>query len=150
MYLKIPPAIQMLLAIFFMWLINRYLPLNHFEFKAQEFLSWAVFLRAMILIVYAIFGFFKAKTTTDPTKPEKASSLVITGIFKISRNPMYLAMLMVLISFAIKLGNLLSLIGPILFFISMTYLQIKPEEKILAKKFGQAYIDYCKKVRRWI
>ena len=115
MYLKIPPAIQMLLAIFFMWLINRYLPLNHFEFKAQEFLSWAVFLSAMIIIVYAIFGFFKAKTTTDPTKPEKASSLVITGIFKISRNPMYLAMLMVLISFAIKLGNLLSLIGPILF-----------------------------------
>jgi len=100
-----------------------------------------------MLISFQIFK--KEKTTINPIKIEKASSLVTNGIFKYSRNPMYLGMVLILISIGIKFnfhGGLL-LVGFFVYFI--TYFQILPEEKAMLKLFGKDFINYKNKTRRW-
>jgi protein-S-isoprenylcysteine O-methyltransferase Ste14 len=76
--------------------------------------------------------------------------LVISGVYRISRNPMYLGMLLFLCAWALYIGNPLSGVGAVLFGVVMNVFQIAPEEKVLSEKFGKAYLDYCSKVRRWI
>tara|TARA_B100000902_G_scaffold361696_1_gene379370 strand:+ start:188 stop:493 length:306 start_codon:yes stop_codon:yes gene_type:complete len=101
-----------------------------------------------MLISFQIFK--KEKTTINPIKIEKASSLVTNGIFKYSRNPMYLGMVLILISIGIKFnfyGGLL-LIGFFVYFI--TCFQILPEEKAMLKLFGKDFINYKNKTRRWL
>lgn len=150
MKLKVPPALQFALVAFFMWLINRWVPVKHFDFDHQKLLSWIIFFSGMAIGIWAVLSFKKARTTVDPTQPEKASSLVIKGVYQYSRNPMYLAMLMALLAYAFRTGNLYTfpMLAAYVFYI--TEFQIKPEEKVLAQLFGPAYELYKTKVRRWI
>jgi protein-S-isoprenylcysteine O-methyltransferase Ste14 len=104
----------------------------------------------VILLVTAVAAFVKARTTVNPHNPETASTLVTTGLYRISRNPMYLAMAMLLIAGAILLGNWAAFIGPLVFIALITHLQIKPEEEILRNQFGEDYLAYCRQTRRWI
>ena len=106
MNLKVPPAVQFAFFAFSMWLIDRWLPANHIEFSYQQHLSWLLFIIGVAIGVIAVYRFKQARTTVDPTRPDKASSLVIVGLYRYTRNPMYLAMLVVLLSFVIRLGNL--------------------------------------------
>ena len=97
-----------------------------------------------------MFKFAKTKTTVDPTKPSKTSSLVISGIYRITRNPMYLGMLFLIISFTFyKLSLAGAIVIPFFIFYINKY-QIEPEEYEMRKKFGENFEDYCKKVDRWI
>lgn len=82
--------------------------------------------------------------------PDNAAKLVTIGIYRVSRNPMYLGMLLFLLAWALFLSNYAALFPPVLFVISMTLFQIKPEEKTLHNKFGPEYDDYSRRVRRWI
>ena len=95
-------------------------------------------------------NFQRAGTTVSPREIEKASSLVTTGTYAISRNPMYLGLLLVLAAWTIALGQALNLVFPVLFAVLVTVFQIGPEERMLREKFGEAYIAYRKRVRRWI
>ena len=97
-----------------------------------------------------MYIFRKQRTTFNPTQPTNASSLVKTGIFRMSRNPMYISMLLLLIGWAVKLGNPFSILILILFVWYMTQFQIKAEEEALTKIFGTEYKEYCRKVRRWL
>jgi protein-S-isoprenylcysteine O-methyltransferase Ste14 len=95
-------------------------------------------------------SFKKQDTTVNPLQPEKASSLVITGLFKYSRNPMYLGMLLLLLSLTAKfnvIGGLLITLGFLLF---MTKFQIIPEERALESKFGEKFAQYKGQTRRWL
>ncbi len=150
MNLKVPPAIQFAFFTFSMWLIDRWLPADHIEFSFQQHLSWVLFFVGVAIGVMAVYSFKRAQTTVDPTRPDKASSLVVVGLYRYTRNPMYLAMLLVLLSFVIRLGNLYTLSMAIAYILSITASQIKPEEKALTALFGEAYLSYKKKVRRWI
>jgi protein-S-isoprenylcysteine O-methyltransferase Ste14 len=150
MKLKIPPAIQTLVFAILMWLINRLTYHVHIKFENQQILSWTLFCIGVLIGIIALYNFKKSNTTVDPTKPEKASQLVSTGIYKFSRNPMYLAMFFVLLALAIQLGNIYSLAVLILYVWFITRFQIKPEEEVLTKLFGESYINYSKKVRRWL
>ena len=103
-----------------------------------------------IIILISFQRFKKEKTTINPINIEKASSLVTGGIFKYSRNPMYLGMLLILISIAISFnfyGGML-IVGLFIYFI--TYFQILPEEKAMLKLFGDDFINYKNKTRRWL
>jgi len=104
----------------------------------------------LLLLAFAVAEFVKARTTVNPHKPETASNLVTTGLYRISRNPMYLAMATLLIAGAIFLGNLAAFIGPAAFVAFITHLQIRPEEEILTVQFGEAYKAYCRQTRRWV
>ena len=102
-----------------------------------------------IVSVRAIRQFKSAETTVNPLKPDTASSLVHTGIFSLTRNPMYVGLLFVLSGWAVWLGSLSNVAVLLAFMLLITELQIKPEEAALKKLFGQGYVEYCQRVRRW-
>ena len=97
-----------------------------------------------------VTAFRRASTTLNPTKPEAASSLVTGGIYRITRNPMYVGLLFVLIGWTVFLCAPWVLAGPLAFVAYMTHFQIAPEERVLASIFGEAYASYKARVRRWL
>ena len=97
-----------------------------------------------------VLAFRHAKTTVNPLKPESSSSLVTTGVYKITRNPMYAGMLFLLFAWAVFLWSVWSLLGPLGFAAYMGRFQIAPEERVLAGLFGAEYAEYKARVRRWL
>jgi len=102
------------------------------------------------IAVAGVIEFKRMKTTLNPLKPDHANSVVSTGIYQFTRNPMYLGLLFGLFSWTCYLANLYSLIFVIFFHWYMTQFQIKPEERMLQLNFGKAYAFYKKRVRRWL
>jgi protein-S-isoprenylcysteine O-methyltransferase Ste14 len=103
--------------------------------------------------VVALLGFVSfrlARTTINPLDPSRASALVTGGIYRITRNPIYLSLLLLLIAYAVRLDSWVEWLGPVLFAIYVTRFQIIPEERILAAKFGAAFLAYKRRTRRWI
>ena len=99
---------------------------------------------------WGVIEFRRAKTTVDPTKPDSASSLVRTGIYRRTRNPMYLGFLLILTGCAAALANLTSFLILPAFVVYMNRFQIKPEERALASIFGDDFKAYYSEARRWI
>ena len=97
-----------------------------------------------------VIRFRNAKTTVNPLDPSRASSLVTGGVFSLSRNPMYLGMLLVTIGWGVILGSLLSLIAVLGFALFINRFQIAPEERAMRALFGGEFSNYCAKTRRWI
>lgn len=97
-----------------------------------------------------VYEFKKAKTTVNPVQVEKASTVVDSGVFAYTRNPMYLGLLLLLLGFAYWQQNILALMVSFLFVPYMNRFQIIPEERALEKLFGVEYLEYQLKVRRWI
>ena len=104
----------------------------------------------LTIFVSAVKSFRIQKTTVNPLKPKQASSLVTSGIFKFSRNPMYLGMLIILLSITFKFNLIGGMITSLFFYIFITKFQIIPEEVAMNELFGNEFIDYLKKTRRWI
>ncbi|MGL6071641.1 methyltransferase family protein [Craterilacuibacter sp.] len=102
------------------------------------------------LLLSGVAEFIRARTSVNPLRPESASTLVTGGLYRFSRNPMYLGDLLLLGAWALYLGKLLPLLALPLFVLYMNRFQIRPEERALGKHFGMAYQDYCQRVRRWI
>ena len=149
MELKLPPALVFLLFGLAMYILATFLPFGFFDFFGRLFLFKVLLVSAVLVGLLALFQFYKAKTTVDPTKPAKASNLVVNGLFKFSRNPMYLAMLLVLLALGLVLGNAFNTIIAAAFVEYMNRFQIVPEERILLNKFGRTYKEYCTLTRRW-
>jgi protein-S-isoprenylcysteine O-methyltransferase Ste14 len=95
-------------------------------------------------------AFNRAQTTINPFRPQNTSTLVTSGVYRATRNPMYLGMLAVLLGWSVFLGSALALLGPIAFVAYITRFQIIPEERVLLAKFGSVYGDYARNVRRWL
>jgi protein-S-isoprenylcysteine O-methyltransferase Ste14 len=148
--LKVPPlAVGSLLAAL-MWLVSRFVADFNFVFPGREFLALTLAIAGVIIILLGVASFRRAKTTINPMKPELSSSLVISGIYKLSRNPMYLGFLLVLVGWAVFLSNALAFVFVPAFIFYMNRCQIEPEEKALADKFNQEFVDYRSQVRRWL
>lgn len=92
----------------------------------------------------------QAKTTINPTKPENASSLVVSGVYRITRNPMYVGLLLMLVAWCILLSAPWAIAGPVVFFLYIGKFQIEPEEQVMSQKFGADYLAYKVRVRRWL
>lgn len=97
-----------------------------------------------------VVSFRRARTTVNPLKPETSTSLVSSGIYRITRNPMYLGMLAVLLAWAAYLPSVLALLGPAAFSLYITRFQIVPEERVLHSLFGAEFVEYTQRVRRWL
>jgi protein-S-isoprenylcysteine O-methyltransferase Ste14 len=95
-------------------------------------------------------AFRHAKTTVNPLSPANSSSLVTSGIYRFTRNPMYVGLALVLLAWALFLSSPWSLLGPLVFVLYINRFQIVPEERILSGIFGEAYSAYRTKVRRWL
>ena len=98
----------------------------------------------------SVLQFLLAKTTLNPFQLETASQLVTGGIYRLSRNPMYLSLVFILLAWMVYLGSLAALFGGGLFIWYVTKFQIKPEEEGLKHLFGDAFIAYCQRTRRWL
>ena len=148
--LKIPPVALIIVAALLMWLSAQYFPGLNFRFPFQSIVGWMIGLMGMIASSLGFVEFRRAKTTLNPTKPESSSSLVRTGIYRHTRNPMYLGFLLMLVGWAILMGNAVSFLGLPLFVLYMNAFQITPEERALTTIFGEEFRAYRSDVRRWI
>jgi len=144
-----PPILGMIIGVG-MWFFDDLLPNYSIQFSGQSYLAILLGLIGLSIDIISVLAFFKAKTTINPLSPEKTNTLVINGLYRISRNPMYLGMLLMLIAWCLWLGNPVNLLLVGLFVIVINTLQIIPEESVLQKHFGQQYIDYKNRVRRWL
>ncbi|MBT8184314.1 MAG: isoprenylcysteine carboxylmethyltransferase family protein [Eudoraea sp.] len=149
MKLKIPPVVIFLAFALFMFLLAKLLPFGGFDFFGRQYLIVALLVIAIVISIVALLQFKGAKTTVDPTIPTKASQLVTGGIYKFSRNPMYLALLLMLLALGLQLGNAFNTLTAAFFVAYMNKFQIVPEEEILSNLFGKEYHHYCSRVRRW-
>jgi protein-S-isoprenylcysteine O-methyltransferase Ste14 len=104
----------------------------------------------LVFDVLGILAFRTFRTTINPLKPERASSIVTGGVYRVSRNPMYLGMALLLLAWATYLSALWSLAGPVLYVWYITRFQIVPEERVLERMFGDEYLAYTARVRRWL
>ena len=148
--LKIPPPIYALSIALLMWLLNKYIPIAHVIEAPWNKSGLGIIIVAGMLDLWSLLLFLKKHTTFNPMKPEDTTGLVITGLYKISRNPMYVGLLTMLFGFAVWLGSLTPFFALPLFYLVITAMQIKPEEKSLLKKFGKEYQTYKDSVRRWL
>ena len=146
--IKIPPPILVLILVISNYFSSKKIDLIHFP--NQDLISIIILLMGMLILINPIFKFIKSKTTIDPIKFKKVNKLIISGIYKYSRNPMYLGLLMIVISTSIFFLNIFSITTPFLFYCWINRFQIKREEIFLTEKFGKEYMSYKTKTRTWI
>ncbi|CCQ10092.1 hypothetical protein PALB_9570 [Pseudoalteromonas luteoviolacea B = ATCC 29581] len=146
---KVPPVFVVLISAAMMWGVAQVTPLLP-DATWRVSISVLLFLLGFAVALSGVVVFRLAHTTVNPTCPEKASNLVTQGVFQLTRNPMYLGMLLALASWAVYLLAPVSVFGIVLYVWYMNRFQIEPEERAMKKLFGEEYQDYCSSVRRWI
>jgi len=146
----IPPPLAMLLAALIMWTLHRFLPLSVLLAAPWNYLALVPVVISRLISVAAGRRFREARTTFDPVRPELTTHLVTEGVYRFSRNPMYLGLVLMLIAWALWLGTASPWVVPPLFAILMATTQIAPEERALEKVFGATYVAYRRSVNRWI
>ncbi|MDZ7680801.1 MAG: isoprenylcysteine carboxylmethyltransferase family protein [Fodinibius sp.] len=150
MKLTLPPALVAAIVAGLMRLVALYIPFGRLILPGAYGVGGLLFFAAVVTGMGGLIQFYRNGTTIDPHKPGKASSLVTSGIYGYSRNPMYLALFFLLIAYASILQNVLNMAFFPLFVWYMNRYQIIPEEEVMEEKFGDAYVKYKSKVRRWI
>lgn len=148
--LKVPPLALVFLMAALMWLATWAVPISGFELPARIFFSVSVAVAGAVIGVLGVASCIRAKTTVNPMKPDSSSSLVVSGIYTFTRNPMYLAFLLGLLGWAVFLSNALAFFLLPAFIVYMNHFQIEPEEKALARLFGEQFVAYKSRVRRWL
>ncbi len=148
--LKVPPVALVLSMAALMWLASWAMPAFGLMFPAHELFSVSVAVAGVVISGLGIASFRRARTTVNPMKPDSTSSLVVSGIYRLTRNPMYLGFLLVLLGWAIFLSNALAFLFLPAFIFYMNRFQIGPEEKALNSLFGQQFVAYTGRVRRWL
>lgn len=145
---KIPPPIVTLIFAGVIYFTAEYFYRFYFVYQTAICLFFAVL--GVCILSIALYQFKLFKTTINPIKPEAASTLVTSGIFRFSRNPMYLGMLLLILSLWIKTGAITGFIVVPCYIAYLNYFQIAPEERVMKALFTDSYIAYCQQVRRWI
>ena len=148
--LKVPPPAVALLFGFLMWLVTSLVASIEVPLGARLAVALLFASIGLVFGVSAMVSFSRAKTTMNPTKPAASSSLVITGPFRFTRNPMYLSLLLYLLAWAVYLSNFMAVLFLPVFVLYINQFQIKPEERVLFSLFGPEYAAYKERVRRWL
>ena len=146
----IPPPVIVVLLGAAMWAVDRKLTFGSFESGLLVAIAGILCAVGLLLMVAAAASFVAVKTTINPLRPSRASSLITTGVFTISRNPIYLGDLLLLVAFAVWLGNVVNIVFLAVFVWVINRYQILPEERALETLFGDSYVAYCASVRRWL
>lgn len=148
--LKVPPPAVALLFGLLMWLASSLVAPLEVPFGAPVAIALVLACLGLVFGISGMVSFWRAKTTMNPIKPAATSSLVTTGPFGLTRNPMYLSLLLYLLAWAVYLSNLLALLFLPVFVLYINQFQIKPEERVLSSLFGPQYAAYKGRVRRWL
>ncbi len=148
--LKIPPLVVTLIFGLIAWGISNWFSSASLSITLFKVASYVIFGLGVVIALVAVIKFKKEDTTVDPTSPSKSTSLVINGVYRYTRNPMYLSFFLWLLAYSLYLGNPINLLSLVFFIIYMNNFQIKAEERVLKETFGNEYEVYSSRVRRWI
>lgn len=148
--LKIPPPAVALLIAIAMWFAARTGPSIDLPLQLRSVAFGAFALSGGAVALAGDWAFRRARTTINPFRPQNTSALVTSGVYRYTRNPMYVGLLLVVVGWCAFLGSATALVGPIAFVAYITRFQILPEERVLLSKFGASYSDYLTRVRRWL
>lgn len=147
---KVPPVVLTAVLGIAAWVLAMYFPSVGTSFKGQYALAGLCFVAGAAFSVLGVKAFRDHKTTVNPTVPESTSQVVTTGVYRYTRNPMYVGFGFFLLAAVLFLGSLASLLVVPIYVVYMTRFQIKPEERVLLAKFGAPYGEYLAAVRRWL
>jgi len=147
---KIPPPVVGVLVAAAMWGVSAMGPQFSIAPEAR-YAAVAVLVAAGVAFdILGLVAFRASRTSINPLRPERASALVTRGVYRVTRNPMYVGMGFLLLAWAVYLCALLSFAGPVLYVLYITRFQIQPEERVLTGIFGAEYASYAARVRRWL
>jgi protein-S-isoprenylcysteine O-methyltransferase Ste14 len=148
--LKVPPLAVVIVFAAAMWLVSVAAPAFRLALPFRHAIALALVAAGAAITLSGIVAFARARTTVNPLKPDAASALVDSGIYRLTRNPMYLGFFVALVGLAVFLANALAVLLLPGFVLYMNRYQIVPEEKALSARFGGAFSAYKAKVRRWL
>lgn len=146
---KVPPPLVALVLAALMWAVAASGPGLGIPGIVRAPLALVVALTGIAFDLLGVIAFRRSRTTINPLRPGNASALVTGGVYRITRNPMYLGMALLLIAWTLHLDAALALLGPVLFVTWITRLQIIPEERVMRAKFAE-FETYASRVRRWL
>lgn len=147
---RIPPPLIMLIAAALAWWAVGRVPVFRVADTGTAAAAMMIFGIGLTPNIAPKLAFRKAGTTVNPLHPDRVAALVTTGIHAHTRNPMYLGHMLMLLAWTLWLRDPAALIGMMFYCLWVTRFQILPEERALASRFGQAYLTYCRRVRRWL
>lgn len=148
--LKIPPPLVAALVAGAMWGLAALPPVFQLPPLVRQAAVALLVVGGLTVDALGLFAFWRARTTVNPLAPARTSALVTQGIYRFTRNPMYVGLLLLLTAWACQLAALWPFFGPLLFVRYITRFQIEPEERVLRAKFGEEYAAYAARVRRWL
>jgi len=148
--LKVPPPIVALVLALLMWLTPAVAGLVHLSYPARVLCAVVLACVGQGIGIAGMLAFRRAKTTANPIKASLASSLVIRGVYRYTRNPMYVGFLLTLLAWAVLLANPFAAPWVVVYVLYITRFQIIPEERVLTSLFGAEYEAYKGRVRRWV
>lgn len=147
---KVPPPVVAVLIAAAMWGVSSLPPTLPLVPAIRHAAVAALAIAGVTFDLLGLLAFRRSKTTINPLKPSKASALVTGGIYRITRNPMYLGLALLLTAWAVHLSSLWPFVGPVLLVLYLNRFQIAPEERTLNSLFGEEYATYAARVRRWL
>ncbi|WP_404417147.1 methyltransferase family protein [Marinospirillum sp.] len=150
LHTRVPPLLLTLLLLLALWLLSWVTPEFQVYHPVRFLVAGLMLAVGSYFCIAGVLGFRRANTSVDPRNPEAASNLVTGGVYQISRHPMYLGFACLLVAWGVYLSSPWLLLVLPLFVLWIYYFQIRPEEKTLENKFGQAFLDYKAKVPCWL
>ena len=147
---RVPPVALFVVVALLMWAVASWLPSWRIALPGRTVAAVLLLLVAGAIGIAGVRAFDRARTTVDPLRPERASALVTSGIYRRTRNPMYVALAIALLAWAVWLAHPLALPWVAAFVAWMNRYQIAPEEHALRALFGAEFERYCSEVRRWL
>lgn len=148
--LKVPPPIVAALVAVAMWGAAPLGPTLPIAAGLRVAMVGVLLAAGVAFDLLGLWAFRSARTTIHPMRPQRTSTLVTGGVYRVTRNPMYVGLCCLLLAWAAYLGALLPLAGPLAFVAYITRFQIRPEERVLVRRFGAQFSEYAARVRRWL
>lgn len=148
--LKIPPPVVGALVAAAMWSVASLGPRFTLLSVPRNVALAVLVVAGAAFDLLGLAAFRASRTTINPLKPERTSALVTGGVYRVTRNPMYVGLGLLLLAWALYLSALLPFAGPVIFVLYITRFQIQPEERVLRDMFGNEYAAYAARVRRWL
>jgi protein-S-isoprenylcysteine O-methyltransferase Ste14 len=148
--LKIPPPAVAVVLAFLMWLTRGVGGALDIPYAVRVLCAVALVCIGQGISVAGLVAFRRAKTTANPIKASSASSLVVRGVYGLTRNPMYVGLLLTLVAWAVFLASPFAVVWLAVYVVYITRFQIIPEERALTTLFGAEYEAYRARVRRWV
>jgi protein-S-isoprenylcysteine O-methyltransferase Ste14 len=148
--LRVPPVVLAAACLAAMWALARWMPGLDLHLPWRRTIATVLLLSGVATGIAGVAAFRRRGTTVDPTRPQRASAMVVTGVYRRTRNPMYLGLAFALAGVAVWQANLGAMAVVPMFVAWLTRLQIVPEERALRGNFGNGYDAYAARVRRWL